>query len=152
MRSIRACMISEAEVVTVATTPIELIRQRFEDLKARNFSGLYAGYHAQSPFIEQFAQLEDYLEFAQQTLAEVNPLDLLIGPQRHSAEGVEVICQLCFELGGTRQTLYELALLVQTEEGWRYHSAQKLTPEEFGGDFSELTFKHFDQQALKIRF
>ena len=134
------------------TTPAGLILQRFEDLKIGNFSALYASYHAQSPFLQQFLQLEDYVEFAAQSLAGLSPLEVQTGPSRDSGEGVEVICMMVFELNGSQQTLYELALLLPTEDGWRYHSAQKLTPEDFGGAFSGLDFSHFDQQAIKVRF
>jgi SEC-C motif-containing protein len=152
MRSIRAFTISEAAAVIFATAPADLIRQRFSDLKSGNFAALYHSYDAQSPFLQQFPSLQEYLEFAAQVLVEMKPLQVLIGDQRNSEEGVELICQLSFELGGTTQILYELALVVRAEEGWRYHSAQKLTSEEYAGPFSGLDFSTFDRQPLKIRF
>ena len=75
-----------------------------------------------------------------------------VGVSRTTAEGVELICALRFESGGTVQTLYELALLMPTEAGWRYHSAQKLSAEDYQGEFAALDFVHFDQQSTKIRF
>ncbi len=130
----------------------ELVRQRFAALEAQDFAALYASYHPQSPFLEQFPSLEAYLDFAAQALAKLKLSATSIGAARETEEGIELICGLSFELAGESQTLYELALLMQAEEGWRYHSAQKLSAEDYSGEFAALDFSHFDQQATKIRF
>ena len=48
------------------------------------------------------------------------------------------------------QDLFELGRFIRTDAGWRYHSGQKLTREDFQGTLDELTFGHFDQASQKI--
>ncbi len=131
---------------------VKLIRQRFAALEAREFSALYASYHPLAPFVEQFPDEKSYLDFACQALARMTLLGSYIGEVRTAAEGVEVICALHFALDGEAQSLFELALLLPTADGWRYHSGQKLTAEDYPGQAEDLTFDHFDQQQPKIRF
>ena len=50
---------------------IELIRQRFAALEAHDFTALYASYHPQAPFLEQFPSLAAYLDFAAQALSKL---------------------------------------------------------------------------------
>ncbi len=129
-----------------------LIQRRFEALAAGDFAALYASYHPQAPFIRQFPSEREYLDFAAAVLARMRILTSHIGASRETDEGTEVICGLHFELDGEQQVLFELALLIDGSQGWRYHSAQKLTAEEYGGGFAGLGFEHFDSQAAKIRF
>jgi len=138
--------------LTVDLTAEELICLRYTALEEHNFSLLYASYHPQAPFLEQFPDARDYLEFAAQSLSGMRLCDTHVGLSRSTPEGVELISALSFELGTSTQTLYELALLIPIAEGWRYHSAQKLTDEDFQGEFDALDFVHFDQQSPKIRF
>ena len=133
-------------------TALKLIQQRYDALAAGDFAALYASYHSQSPFIEQFPQEQDYLEFAAETLARLGVLQAHIGDLRETEEGIEVVCGLHFELDGQEQVMFELALLVDEDGRWRYHSAQKLTAEDYSGEFAGLDFEHFDSQATKIRF
>ena len=138
--------------LTVDLTAEDLIKLRFAALKQQNFSLLYASYHPQAPFLEQFPNVMIYLDFAADSLSDLHLHDLRTGVSRATADGVELICKMQFELGGEPQTLYELSLLKPTAEGWRYHSAQKLTDEDFQGDFDALDFIHFDHQETKVRF
>ena len=131
---------------------LQLIQERFDALAAGDFAALYASYHPQSPFVEQFPQEKDYLEFAAATLAQMSVLQAHIGDFREIEEGIEVVCGLRFELDGQEQVIFELALVAEDEGRWRYHSAQKLTAEDYRGDFAGLDFDHFDSQAMKIRF
>jgi SEC-C motif-containing protein len=140
------------EELTLDLTAEELIQLRFVALQEHNFSLLYASYHPQAPFLEQFPNVLIYLDFAEHSLSDLHIHEMRTGGSRATAEGVELICKVQFELGGEHQTLYELALLKPTAEGWRYHSAQKLTAEEFQGDFEALDFIHFDHQESKVRF
>jgi hypothetical protein len=130
----------------------EQIQQRFTALAQRDFARLYASYHPLAPFRAQFPSAADYLAFAAETLGRIEVIETGIGAGRVSAEGVEIICALHFALDGDLQRLFELALFMETPAGWRYHSAQKLTTEEYAGAFSALDFSYFDQQPVKIRF
>lgn len=130
----------------------DLIRLRFDALKSQDFAALYSSYHPRSPFIEQFTGVTDYIEFAEQALSDITVRKTHIGASRKTAEGIELICVMRFELGGEPQTIYELALLLPTGDGLRYHSAQKLTAEDYTGAAEDLSFSDFDQASPKIRF
>lgn len=130
----------------------EQLQQRFTALAQRDFARLYASYHPQAPFLAQFPVEADYLAFAAEVLGQIKVIETGIGAGRLSAEGVEVICELHFSLDGASQRLFELALFMETTLGWRYHSAQKLTADDYPGSFSGLDFTWFDQQPVKIRF
>ena len=138
--------------LTLDLTAEGLIRVRYAALREQNFSLLYASYHPQAPFLEQFSHLQSYLEFAADSLCALQLRAGDVGASRTTADGVEVICALRFEIGGVAQVLYELALVMPTALGWRYHSAQKLTAEDYQGEFAALDFVHFDQQSPRIRF
>lgn len=138
--------------LTIDLTAEELIRLRFTALEEQNFSLLYASYHPQAPFLEQFPNPTAYLEFAAQSLSGIRLCDAQVGVSRVTSEGVEQICAMRFELGGVVQIMYELALLKTTDSGWRYHSAQKLTAEDYQGEFAALDFVHFEQHSPQIRF
>ena len=138
--------------LTVDLTAEEVLRIRYTALEEHNFSLLYASYHPRAPFLEQFSSAMAYLDFAAHSLSDLRLIESRVGVSRAVAEGVEQVCMLCFELGKETQTIYELALLKPTDDGWRYHSAQKLTSEDYQGEFSALDFVHFEQQEIKIRF
>ncbi|WP_020675653.1 hypothetical protein [Geopsychrobacter electrodiphilus] len=138
--------------LTLDLTAEDLIRVRFAALKEQNFSLLYASYHPRAPFLEQFPTLNSYREFAVQTLSDLRLYDADVGASRVTPEGVEIICILRFDLGSEVQILYELVLVIPTDLGWRYHSAQKLSTEDYQGEFAALDFVHFDHQSPKIRF
>jgi hypothetical protein len=40
--------------------------------------------------------------------------------------------------------------LIKTTAGWRYHSAQKLSHEDYPGEPERVDFDHFDQVVQKI--
>jgi len=138
--------------LTLDLTAEDLIRLRYTALKEQNLALLYASYHLDAPFLEQFPTLNTYREFAVEALSELRLYDADVGANRVTAQGVEIICMLRFDLGDDVQILYELALLIATDAGWRYHSAQKLSSEDYLGDFAALDFIHFDHHSPKIRF
>lgn len=130
----------------------EFIQQRFSALAQGNFPQVYASYHPEAPFLQQFPGEEDYLIFATESLTQIKVLTTYIGEQRATARGIEMICGLEYSLDGEPQRLFELALVMETARGWRYHSAQKLTADDYFGPFAALDFKVFDEQAVKICF
>lgn len=132
--------------------PKKKIEERFDALMSGDFSTLYRSYHPRAPFMQQFPTEEDYLCFASRHLARMVVSQTHIGDSREADGGSEVLCGLVFELDGRRQVLYELALLLPSAEGWRYHSAQKLSVDQFRGTFAQLDFVLFDDQPKKIRF
>ncbi len=134
-------------------TAEELLEQRFAALASGDFKAVYATYHKESPFIQQFSDCSTYVRFAQQQLAsiEVESWQALHTRQLDD-QRQEYLLVMELALDGARQYFYELALLIDTEEGWRYHSAQKLGIEDYPGPPDQIQFSHFDQVVQKIRY
>jgi len=135
------------------TTPSELLNQRMLALTQGDFGLIYDSYHPEAPFLGHFPDRSEYLEFAQQQLLEIALVEWKTFGQREKQKGkVEILLWMRIGEGAAAQDLFELALLFQTEAGWRYHSAQKLTSEDYSGSIDEISFLVFDQAVQKIRF
>lgn len=134
-------------------TADELLSRRFAALGCGDFAVVYDTYAEDSPFIQQFSDCVSYVHFAQQQLGSINVRSWKSLSQRH-LEGNQQEHLLVMELtvDGVSQYFYELALLVGTAAGWRYHSAQKLSSEDYSGPPEQIRFSHFDQVQQKIRY
>ena len=136
-----------------AETPQQLLRIRFAALQEEDSATVFASYHREAPFRCQFADADDYLRFARWQLSQIQLKDWRELGRRTVGEGrVEVILAMTLQVDGeATQRFYELALLISTRGGWRYHSAQKLTAEDYPGRPENLDFRHFDEAHEKIR-
>ena len=136
-----------------AETPKQLLKSRFSALQDEDYARVYASYHREAPFRVQFGSEADYLAFARKQLAQIQLTDWQELDRRSIGDGrVESILCMTLEVAGAgKQRLYELALLISTRDGWRYHSAQKLTAEDYRGRPEDLAFRHFDEAGEKIR-
>jgi SEC-C motif-containing protein len=132
--------------------PETFFKQRFFALQRCDFATVYRSYHPDAPFLQNFSGEEEYLEFAHQHLAGIDVKCWRCVKQRQHLGGSECILAMEFEFDGERCTLFELALLLPSGDGWGYHSAQKLGPADFPQDPAEIDFSHFDNAAEKIRF
>jgi SEC-C motif-containing protein len=134
-------------------TPGQLLAARFAALADGDFAVVYATYHQDSPFIKQFAGRSNYIRFAEQNLSEISVLHWQVLCCRElDAQRQEHLLVMELEVDGCRQYLYELALLIENDDGWRYHSAQKLAAEDYSGPPEQIQFAHFDQVEQKIRY
>jgi len=134
-------------------SPEELISLRFQALASGDFEQLYASYHPESPFLSQFADRSSYVRFAREQLSGINLISWqALGCRFLPGNRVEqlLVMELAAEGGG--QFLFELALLVKTGAGWRYHSAQKLNSDDYLGPPEQIDFQHFDTAPQKIRY
>lgn len=135
------------------STPSTLIERRMQALEQRDFSLIYDSYHDEAPFLKHFTDKSDYLVFAEQQLGVIVLAEWRNLGQRETRSGeVEVLVWMQMGKGTAAQDLFELALLINTASGWRYHSAQKLTREDYAGAVEDIDFCHFDQAEQKIRF
>ena len=129
------------------------LQQRFLALNNGDFAAIYASYHAEAPFLQQFTDCDTYVDYAKQHLGGVNISDWFCLLQRTVApKQVEAVLVMEVATENGKQYFYELALLLDTAAGWRYHSAQKLSVEDYSGDPKLLNFSHFDDVSQKIRF
>lgn len=131
----------------------QFLQQRFLALNNGDFAAVYASYHAESPFLQQFTDCNTYVDYAKQHLSGVNISYWTCLMQRtvaHKQEEAVLVMEVATDNG--KQYFYELALLLDTAAGWRYHSAQKLSVEDYSGDPQLLDFSYFDDASQKIRF
>lgn len=134
-------------------TPEQLLAERFAALDCADFVTVYATYHPDAPFIQQFADRETYVQFAQQQLSDIQVKGWKSLRQRQiDADQQEHLLVMELSVDGVDQYFYESALLINTPAGWRYHSAQKLSVEDYAGPPEQIEFAHFDQVAQKIRY
>jgi len=147
----KCCQDEENE--TCHGNPQALIAARFAALQTGEYEKLYATYHPESPFLQQFADRGAYVRFAGQHLDEIKLVSWqALECRQLDAQRVEQILVMEIAGEGEARFLYELALLVKTGAGWRYHSAQKLSDEDYSGSPERLDFHHFDIAPQKIRY
>ncbi len=134
-------------------TAVQFLENRFFALLGGNYGAVYDSYHEDAPFIKQFSDRDTYLCFAQQQLSSIAINDWRCLRQRSlDVKQLEVILVMEVVVDDESQYFYELALLVETDRGWRYHSAQKLGMDDYPGSPDLIDFCHFDNATPKIRF
>jgi len=134
-------------------TAVQFLENRFSALSVGNYGAVYDGYHEDAPFIEQFSDRHAYLCFAKQQLSSIAINDWRCLRQRTlDAKQLEAILVMEVVVDEASHNFYELALLVETDSGWCYHSAQKLGMDDYPGPPDLIDFCHFDDADPKIRF
>ena len=130
----------------------QFLEKRFNALDSGDYGMVYDTYHADAPFLQQFDDRNAYIDFAGQRLGTVKIIDWSCPQQRTVGDNrleALLVMEIVTDVGA--QFFYELALLLDTEAGWRYHSAQKLGAEDCGLP-EQIDFHHFDNTSQKIRF
>ena len=131
----------------------QLLENRFTALSCGDYGTLYDSYHPDAPFLQQFGDRRIYRDFARQQLASMRIIDWSCPLQRTAGDNrteALLVMEIATESG--TQFFYELALLIDTEAGWQYHSAQKLGADDYVGIAQQIDFSHFDNAVQKIRF
>jgi len=134
-------------------SPSQLILARSRAFTEGDFGFIYDSYHPDSNFCRQFSDRQAYLDYARSVLA----TDFVIQECRILRERVEgdrasVIFYLDVHFRGERIETFELAQLLATEEGWRYHSGQKLERREFAGEIDDIDWDAFEKVKEKVLF
>lgn len=133
--------------------PEELLAHRFAALQRQDYQSVYSSYHPEAPFLQSFPDSDSYVCFARQELANIEVRDWRsLGWRQPTADQIEHLLVMELVVDGIAEHFYELALLLKTSGGWRYHSAQKLSSEDYSGPPEQLDFCHFDQVAQKISY
>ncbi|MDA3902756.1 MAG: hypothetical protein PF441_04815 [Desulfuromusa sp.] len=134
-------------------TAHQFLETRFAALCAGDYAVVYDSYHEDSPFLQQFSGRNAYIHFAQQQLGSIAITSWRCLRQRVLDEKrLEVLLVMDLGIDADSQFFYELALLIETERGWHYHSAQKLGADDYHGLPDQVDFCHFDSALQKIRF
>lgn len=134
-------------------TVLQFLEIRFSALNAGDYVAVYDSYHRDAPFLQQFSSCNAYILFAQQHLGSVEIKNWRCLRQRGIDEKqVEVLLLMELATEAGSQFFYELALLIESDNHWSYHSAQKLGDDDYSGVPDQIDFHHFDSAAQKIRF
>ena len=131
----------------------QFLKNRFSALDSGDYSAVYASYHPDAPFLQQFSDCNTYVRYAQEHLGEIKIKSWFCPQQRTIAvKQVEAILVMEIATAAGTQFFYEMALLIATDTGWSYHSAQKIGAAEFSGTPQQIDFNYFDEVDQKIRF
>lgn len=134
-------------------SPADLVTARLEAFAHGNFAFIYDSYHPDSFFRQQFPDRTAYIAYAQATLAaEFEIVENRVLKGRRTGSDAEIIFYLVTRFQGERQESFELARLLQTDDGWRYHSSQKLCRAEFRGAIGEIDWSDFEKARDKVVF
>lgn len=134
-------------------TPLACLERRFSALQNRDYQAVYASYHKNSPFLQQFSSPDSYTDFAIEHLSCVRVRSWVCQQLRWLSEDqVECLLVIDMQIAGVNSWMFELALLIRTDVGWRYHSAQKLDPEACPLSSHVPDFSDFDNAEQRVRF
>jgi len=134
-------------------TPADCLRRRYEAHRCGDYAAIYASYHSKSPFLLHFPDLATYESFAREQLSSIQMLSWQCTLDRSLDAGqMECIQIIEFAHEGMISRIIELVLLIETDQGWRYHSAQKLNAQDLSVPAVLVDFSHFDQVPNKVRF
>ncbi len=139
--------------MTLPTAPADCLRRRFAAHRRGDYTAIYASYHPQAPFLQHFPDLSSYLTFAREQLTDVELVAWQMTMER-CLDAMQVECIQIIEYAheGAIRCMVELALLINTSQGWLYHSAQKLDAQDVPAPAVLTDFSHFDQTVDKVRF
>ncbi len=127
-------------------------QQRFTALINGDYATVYRSYHQSAPFRDNFSCAREYVLFAQAQLGAIEVKDWQFVDFRTVGDDqVECIISMQLSCDGIDQYFYELALVCKNDNQWFYHSAQKLSAEDYSDNPDSIDFVHFDQVVQKIR-
>jgi len=134
-------------------SPSQLILARSRAFNDGDFGFIYDSYHPDSNFCRQFPDRQDYLDYGCSALT----VDFVIDECRILRERIEekearVIFYLDARFRGKRVETFELALLLPTDNGWQYHSGQKLGRDEYRGEIEAIGWEDFERVVEKTVF
>ncbi|WP_305041931.1 hypothetical protein [Geoalkalibacter sp.] len=134
--------------------PVELIALRVRAFRLGEFGVIYDSYHADSFFRSQFPERDAYIRYAWAHLRRDFRIrncrvlaTRLVGPKEFHL----IFHQVVEVADGVVETL-EMARFYSTDEGWRYHSSQKMELADFSGKAEDIRFADFDRQQPKVFF
>ncbi|NOQ42735.1 MAG: hypothetical protein GQ563_09610 [Desulfuromusa sp.] len=134
-------------------TALQFLEIRFSALSSGDYAAVYDSYHDEAPFRQQFSDCSAYIRFARLQLGSIKIISWRCLRQRVLDEKqLEALLVMEIATEDGAQFFYELALLIKTDTGWRYHSAQKLGAGDYSGSPDQIDFHHFDNASQKIRF
>ncbi|PLX85143.1 MAG: hypothetical protein C0617_05520 [Desulfuromonas sp.] len=133
--------------------PSELVLARREAFDRGDFAYIYDTYHPDSMFRQQFPDRQEYLRYGASSLAaDYRILECRILREEIAEDAARVLFLLASEYGGQRVESLELSRFLRTGKGWRYHSSQKMTRDEYPGKIEDIGWDDFDRGKDKVFF
>lgn len=134
--------------------PAAIIDLRVSAFRLGDFGLIYDSYHPDSFFRAQFPQRDEYIRYAWAHLRrDFKILRCEILRERQPGRGeYHLIFHQTVENAGERIESFEMARLYRTDGGWRYHSSQKMSLEQFQGTPAEVDFADFERLSDRIFF
>ncbi len=134
-------------------TPSELVKARARAFGEGDFAFIYDTYHPDSYFLRQFPQRRAYIRHGESTLSEDFEIhECRIIKDEVAGEEARVIFYLDTLFQGERAESFELSFFQMTSCGWRYHSSQKMTREDYQGGIDDLDWEDFEKVKDKVFF
>lgn len=134
-------------------SPAELIRARFVAFAEGDFGFIFDSYHPDSNFRRQFEDRDAYTAYGRSNLsADFLIRECRILRERINGDLARVILYVDTLFRGAGAESFELALLLLTPDGWRYHSGQKMLRGEFEGEIGDIDWKDFERVKDKVFF
>lgn len=134
--------------------PVEIIALRVRAFRLGEFGVIYDSYHADSFFRAQFPDREEYIRYAWAHLRRDFRIRgcRVLATRLAGPEEFHLIFHQVVEVADGQIESLEMARFYATDEGWRYHSSQKMELHEFSGRPEDIRFADFDRQEPKVFF
>jgi SEC-C motif-containing protein len=150
----KCCLLAPALPSMIELLPVQLVEARARAFAGGDFAFIYDSYHCDSPFRRHFPVRDEYLSYARNDLQgryRIHACQVL-GDDTPFEDEARVLFFLDLEYGGERHQSLELARFLRTNDGWRYHSGQKVNRELFSGPLEEITMAEVEERAEGICF
>jgi len=132
-------------------TPEQLIEQRVVAVGCGDFEFIYDSYHPQAPFLQQFSQRQEYLDFAEEQIhGHCHIESCRILRQRLDEERAELILHQLLRIDAGYQETLERAELLLFEGDWRYLGSLRMNRAEYSGPLAGIDFSDFDRIPNKV--
>jgi len=152
----KKCCLAEEELpatVPPAFSPSELVQARCRAFGEGDFAFIYDTYHADSYFRAQFTSRRAYLRHGMASLSQdFRICECRILKEQIDGQEARVLFYLDSVYRCERVESFELAHFLCTEQGWRYHSSQKMAREDFSGEIEAIDFQDFERIKDKVFF
>jgi len=152
----KKCCLDGASVSTslpVDLSPAELVHQRARAFAAGDFGFIFDSYHPESNFRSHFADRQAYIATGRSSLGKDFRIDQCrVLKEEIDGSEARVLFYLDTRYRGQREESFEAARLLRTADGWRYHSSQKLSRDEFAGAVEEIDWADFERVKDKVFF
>ncbi len=150
----KCCLLASAAPSMIELTPVQLVEARARAFAEGDFAFIYDSYHCDAPFRRHFPMRDEYLSYARSDLQgryRIHSCQVLCDDVPAAGEA-RVLFFLDLECNGEHHQTIELAQFLLIDEGWRYHSGQKVNRDQFNGPLEEISMAEVEDRAEGICF